>query len=994
MTHYRRLVLDDFGIFQDARLEDLESGLIVVAGPQRAGKTTLMEALRRFGYGIGQGESIPPPSDTYRLDGELVHDGVPYRLGLDGYGDPSLTRLEAGRDGAAPPTVADVFGGLTRDQYRQLYTLGLSQLQRLPPSIDDPEDLSRVLLGAAYGSIADLPEVSAHFDGLAHDIGRKRGHPRYGRFSDAYELIEQGEKELHAANRQVEAHDETQEELDEVLARLSENEAEAAALDAERRRLDTVLQHVDDLYEYRRLGESIAGIDDGRVEAFPERGLERAEALQADLAEAADDASAAREAFDRETAAADPDEHRAELLAIGPRILEYRSEVSGWRERVHRVRETAEALQERRDDLESRVAQLQGDPGDSLEAVKEIETDLAAQDTVGQTVDDVTSASEAVADLEADLAGKRDREAEIESQLDSIEEDGGPTLAMLVTAAAGLLGIAAAIGVAVLVSPVVGAVVGALVLLAGAAVGYHLGAGGRDGDSHRTQLEAQQNTVDQEIAELERRLEEASADLEEAESRLDAVREYLGVGDELSPEGVATFYESVVELQGDIERFERDLERHEDRGQALVDELREVAWILHWGYAFEWDDAEPLAHTDALFGAVDHVAEAYELAVEWDAALDAQAAVVDDVRAFVDEWGTDRVDPATLAPADPQAPESADLHALESADPQTVHAAIETAIDEGETLEAYEERRGERERIRQAIHARFSVEAVREAFAESHDPPDDAEVEAWALDAFAGVADQYADASAIEARLREIDEEEAKLASRREDLQEKRAALNQELTRLASEDDLIEARRKIQEGGRRIERLAEDYATYRIAEYVTEELQDRFIEETTGPLLDEASDIFARITAEYDGIEHTGELADLDFHVLQDGAPVLESSELSRATAEQLFMAVRLARIRQIDTPLPVVVDDALTNFDPAHGARTMALIDDLARTNQVLFLTAHPAFVELAAEHATVDQFWRIDAGRFDGPFADPDRAVTHLQPDLLPEQAGRSTD
>lgn len=158
--------------------------------------------------------------------------------------------------------------------------------------------------------------------------------------------------------------------------------------------------------------------------------------------------------------------------------------------------------------------------------------------------------------------------------------------------------------------------------------------------------------------------------------------------------------------------------------------------------------------------------------------------------------------------------------------------------------------------------------------------------------------------------------------------------MNQELEQLASEDGLI-------------------------AEHITERLQNRFIEETTGPLLNEAGETSARIIDEYDGIAHTGELGDLDFRVLQDSERDLERSELSRATVEQLLIAVRLARIRQIDTSLPVVPDDTPTDFGPAHSARTMRLIDDLATTNQVFFLTAHPAFVELTAEQEDVAQFW-----------------------------------
>jgi len=243
-------------------------------------------------------------------------------------------------------------------------------------------------------------------------------------------------------------------------------------------------------------------------------------------------------------------------------------------------------------------------------------------------------------------------------------------------------------------------------------------------------------------------------------------------------------------------------------------------------------------------------------------------------------------------------------------------------------------------------------------------------------------ANQFADVAEVDRRLDEIESRKEEIEVERDALQQQQADLRQKLEALASEDDLLDARQRIQEGSKEIERLGEEYGTYRIAEFVTERVQDRFIEETTGPLLSEASEIFARITAEYDGIEHTGEFEDLDFEVLRDGEAILDSSELSRATAEQLFMAVRLARIRQIDTALPVVLDDALTNFDPSHSARTLGFIDELAKTHQVFFLTAHPAFVELAAEHAEVAQFWQLADGRFAGPFDEPTKIFSALEP------------
>lgn len=965
--HYKRLLLDDFGVFQRAELRDLEPGLTVIAGPQRAGKTTLMEALRRLGYGITQGEDIPPPADTYRLGAELTHAGDDYRLDVEGYGDPYLAPLARGDSDVPQRATDDIFGALSKQQYRQLYTLSLNQLQRLPPTIEEPEDLSRVLLGAAYGSIADLPEVRAKFDELADDIGGELGRPMFVQFRDAYQRIEEGQDQLEAANAQVEEHDEAQAELRELEEHLAELQTERDGLAMEQRRVNVVQQFFEEFDRYRRLGEQVDEIDPARQEAFPDDGLERAERLAEAFDDAREAADEAREEFVEETSVDDPGAQRNALLEVTDELDDYRSEVSGWRERLRSIRGEREELRERRSDIEARIDRLRADWTGTFSEAREIETDLVSRDAVEQAVTAVTEAEEETEELETELEAKRERKQQVEDQLAGAEGDGGSRQGLLIAAGGGVVGVLAAIGLAVATNPIVGVVVGAVIVLIAAGIALRRGGDG-DGGSQRTQLRAQKNTLDQEITELEEQYERSQSTLEEARERLESVRERLGVGDDLSPDGVRQFHGAVVDIQADIAAFAEDERQHQAEHEELTTELRAVAGTVARVQSFEWDDDSPLEHAETLFDAVERAAAEAELAADWATARDNRAEVQADIAAFLKEWDTDEIDAETMA----------------DADPDIVAAAIEDAIAEGERLTEAAQQRDERLGIESDIRARFRVDAVRDAFEADYDPPADADVEEWYLDAFEAVADQYASLEEVERRLNAIDTRVEEIDEEREQLQQQQAELNQELDRLASEDDLIGARRTIQQGAQEIDRLAEEYATYRIAEDITERLQDRFIEETTGPLLDEAGRIFARITNEYDGLEHTGELENLDFRALRDDESGQGRSELSRATAEQLFMSVRLARIRQIETPLPVVLDDALTNFDPAHSARTIQLIDELATTNQVFFLTAHPAFVELTAEHADVTQFWRLDDGRFEGPFDESGEATAELNAEV----------
>ncbi len=70
------------------------------------------------------------------------------------------------------------------------------------------------------------------------------------------------------------------------------------------------------------------------------------------------------------------------------------------------------------------------------------------------------------------------------------------------------------------------------------------------------------------------------------------------------------------------------------------------------------------------------------------------------------------------------------------------------------------------------------------------------------------------------------------------------------------------------------------------------------------------------------------------------------TDRLSRGTAEQLYLAMRLAFVREYAkhaTTLPVVMDDILVNFDPNRAKAAIEVLKDMTSTHQILFFTCHP---------------------------------------------------
>ena len=66
---------------------------------------------------------------------------------------------------------------------------------------------------------------------------------------------------------------------------------------------------------------------------------------------------------------------------------------------------------------------------------------------------------------------------------------------------------------------------------------------------------------------------------------------------------------------------------------------------------------------------------------------------------------------------------------------------------------------------------------------------------------------------------------------------------------------------------------------------------------------------------------------------------------LSQGTVDQLYLAVRLAVCElalPAEDPSPLVLDDALTDFDDGRMALALDFLKDLARERQILLFTCH----------------------------------------------------
>ena len=181
-------------------------------------------------------------------------------------------------------------------------------------------------------------------------------------------------------------------------------------------------------------------------------------------------------------------------------------------------------------------------------------------------------------------------------------------------------------------------------------------------------------------------------------------------------------------------------------------------------------------------------------------------------------------------------------------------------------------------------------------------------------------------------------------------LRQDKADLKLRISNLASADDIARLRAEEERLIEELRVLAFEWGRHAIAKYLLSEARKRFEQEQQPKVIYDAGSFFQTITGgRYQKIiapigENTIEI------VTHDGQHK-RPEELSRGTAEQLYLAIRFGYISNYAVNgenLPIIMDDILVNFDPNRANKAASGILRLAEKHQVLFFTCHPETAEI----------------------------------------------
>ena len=210
------------------------------------------------------------------------------------------------------------------------------------------------------------------------------------------------------------------------------------------------------------------------------------------------------------------------------------------------------------------------------------------------------------------------------------------------------------------------------------------------------------------------------------------------------------------------------------------------------------------------------------------------------------------------------------------------------------------------------------------------------------------------DPDRIEADRAQTEEDLARLEAEDREGANRIGALDARIRQLEAAEELGTKRQQLVVLEGQAAAMARDWAVRAIALRLLEETRSRYERERQPDVVRAAEAHFERFT----GGRYSRIMAapgDANVRVETEGGEGRVTDELSRGTAEQLYLALRFGLIEEFAghaEPLPVVMDDILVNFDATRAASAAAAIRDLSTRHQVLYFTCHRWTAELLDPH------------------------------------------
>ncbi|NMB95649.1 MAG: AAA family ATPase, partial [Clostridiaceae bacterium] len=629
----RRLYIGDFGIFRNQLMENISPGMVVIGGPNRSGKSTLMNILRYLGYGFPQSSKLPPPNgNRYEIEADLMSDDQTiYNLKIHGFSEPNIVKVigsnvnnvsncsngnnvsndndgSYGNDGSycsyysdcsdgsddsygidssnsynnsnrsisldIGSISADTFYGIDQFTYHQLFTINLQQLDKIPRGIagQDMERLQSILLGAGYAGLIRLPILEKEMMTEADKIGGKQGNPGVKQFKPFYKQIQEGIQLKKKALEQVEIYRSKKEELSLIEKCIEQKKKEIEKLQGLGVQLDSVKVNFE-LYQAKARLELEMNIHPGRdgADRFPVHLLERVKALQVNYQNLKEQCAQQVVRFKQATGSdIMPEKVKEKLLRLSEHIVRWITEISGIKEQIRQYYELDKECGKKKADLIVRMQGLNKNwEEDDLKKILDLPMDIIEEGKFLESLENYKSLSEERKRMQQAIDEMEDEEKRLVQRLENTQAASHSSLLKVYIYGAAVLILIG--GIAAFLDWGFGLLL-AIAGIIGVGLTTFIQMSSRNGESIRRQeLEAQLQTIRQQIDVAVARYKTTAEDWMVLDANISEYRTLLGLKQDVSSDVLRDYYNAVRNIR------ERYIEFHNLQKQA--DGLNK--WLRH-----------------------------------------------------------------------------------------------------------------------------------------------------------------------------------------------------------------------------------------------------------------------------------------------------------------------------------------------------------------------------------------------------------------------------
>ncbi|WP_298842601.1 AAA family ATPase [Clostridium sp.] len=931
-----QLDIRDFGVFQGEKIEKLGDGIIVVGGANRSGKTSLMQILRNIPFGFSKGSTLPPPKFQYDVRCDLsLDDGEEVNVLLKGFSNPEIVykneQIKASNKGLYD---------IDKATYKELFTISLDELNK--SSEKEDSNLQAMLLGAGFKHIVKIPGVVKELRQNANVIGGTRGNPTTKMFKPFEENIKKG----------VEGRKKSSLLLSEYMTKknnLSLLEEKIVLKEKQLRRGDNNIIKLELLkhnYELNKKKNNISlelqtySFSDNCVKNY---NIEKAKNLKIQYTKELEKYNTDNYEFQRETS---KDELiKAILLENKTMIISYYTGVSGIKEKSKNLQCLKNEYYDKADTLMNKIKKSNSN-WTSFDDITEVSCDDVQQHILTQNIEKYKKIKGDKITLDKNIEDLKIKEEILQKEIIPEYSITYMKKYFYVTMFFIIIGVVLFFTDKMLGCSII--ILGAV----GTAIYLFINYSNRKSlIARNVEIKAQVDSIIVNDKINFHETKKLDVMLKELNNIMDEYRDILKLDGQVSADGIKDYFKTVSYLKDEIFEYYLLKKKLMNQFDDICEILKNIDNVINKFKNFNNKSLHLVSAQKISLANVENVCSDLLLKIQTlykyimllektDMSYSKLNILEKEILDFLCKKGT-----------------------------ENLILDIEKYINRGEEYMRYKKQQNEFEIIKEKLLQSVNSQRIKDilynensGFVQTENESEDL------LNIFQQLYTQYVSIEELNSDYKSSNVENKELIKQLDILKNDKRTLKDKLMALNSDEMVLQYEKDIIEARGKLRPLAEKYAVYNTAALFLEKIRERFLENTKDKLLKGASSILSEITSgEYKDIMPRDDLMQGDFKTKLCDESVKESSkELSRGTKEQLFLAVRISRIKEIRPSLPVIFDDSFVNFDVAHTKNTVKALVELSKTNQIFILTCHATLVELIMERASTALYFKLDKGKF----------------------------